>query len=405
MSESAGATAPLRVVAIATTFPGSLGDGTPEFVLTFSAALQQSDVCVVAPRVRGGALRERIRGVEIRRVAYARRSSERLADDAILPALRSRPTLARQLPRLLWGLYRELRRAVDELRPDVVHAHWIVPGGLLARVVARRRGIPYVVTAHGADAYALNGRIGRRVKRWVLDGAAGIYPVSTEIGEQLAAQAPAAPVRPAIAMGVDIAELVAAAPAAPPTEGSVVFVGRLSDKKGVDVLLRATARTDAVRRLNIVGDGPDRRALEDLARSLGITDRVVFAGHADKALVLQSYMDASVVALPSVTGAGGDRDGVPVVLMEALALGRPVVASALGGLAEHLDPTVAALVEPGDVEGLAAALDQLLTDAAARDALAAAGRERAAERFGALGQARRFELDVAERVASATSRR
>lgn len=322
--------------------------------------MASSRVVIVAPRIRNGPLSEHTEGVEIRRVAYARKGRERVAEDAILPAIRSDRRLILQVPRLMLGLLRETFRQTSQVRPAVIHAHWILPGGLIAMVVGLVRRVPYVVTAHGADAYALDGRIGRLVKRMVLRRALAVYPVSAEIADRLEGMV-GHPLDLVLPMGVDCDRLVQESGPRDPEPGTVLFVGRLSDKKGVDVLLRAVASAPTVRKLRIVGEGPDRPALEALVNELELHDRVEFTGHATRAQVLEEYRKAAVVAIPSRTGAGGDRDGTPVVLMEAMALGAPVVASDLGGIADQVsDGRTGRLVPPADDRALSEALADLL---------------------------------------------
>ncbi len=274
-----------------------------------------------------------------------------------------------------------------------------MPGGVLA-LLAGRRSVPFFVTVHGADAHALSGRVGTIIKRTVLRRALGVYPVSREIADLVAPLTRPGGLGPTFPMGVDIAQLRDRAGAPSPVAGRVLFVGRLSDKKGVNILLEAVARSGAVREVRIVGDGPDRADLELLADRLGIGDRVLFVGHADRERVLAEYRQAAVVALPSITGSGGDRDGTPVVLMEAMALGLPVVASALGGMADEItDHDNGLTVSPGDVAAVAAALDEVLGDAELAERLGSRARSHAEEPFDINRIAAALEADVADRLA------
>lgn len=344
---------------IATTVPGEPGDGTPEFVLTLARHMRSSDVTIVAPRVRGCARRQRVDGVALRRFAYAPRRTERLADEAILPALRQRPALLWQVPGLLLGLVMATIAECRRSRPDLVHAHWLLPGGVVALLVKRLLGRPYIVTAHGADAYALDGRFGRWLKRMVLREASGVYPVSNEIGDRLEALVPGCVTR-VVPMGVDVDQLRQRVGTRAPAAGRLLFVGRLAEKKGVGVLLDALAELPETTTLRIAGDGPDRADLERRTAELGLGERVRFLGSCDSQQVAEEYRRAALVVLPSRTAADGDRDGTPVVLMEALALGVPVVASDLGGITDLLGDAMGDRLVP---EGDAVALAQALRDA------------------------------------------
>jgi colanic acid/amylovoran biosynthesis glycosyltransferase len=378
---SATGDSPLRILVLATTFPARAGDGTPEFVLTLSGAFAASgaQVTAVVPRVPGGASREVIDGVHVRRFAYFPRWFEGLDHGAIMANLRAHPWRLLEVPPLIIAFIVAALRQVRRERPDVVHAHWIVPGGLIARVVLAFTRVPYVVTAHGADAYMLRAGPALRAKRAILRRAAATVPVSAAIGTELAKLGT---VSPAVPMGVDIARIAGEVGPRKPERGRVLFVGRLVEKKGVDVLLRAAARVPAAT-VVIVGDGPCRRSLETLAADLEITDRVEFLGARPRQGVMDEMARAALVAVPSQVGAGGDQDGVPVVLGEAMAAGVPVIASDLGGVGEYVsDGDNGRVVASGSVDELAEAISDLVEHPDFAEKLASQASDRLAGTLG-----------------------
>lgn len=160
-------------------------------------------------------------------------------------------------------------------------------------------------------------------------------------------------------------------------ERVVAFAGRITSDKGLDVLIDALAsRGDAWDRLLVAGDGWDRNRCERLARDRGIAERVEFLGHLDAADVRETFARARVVAVPSRW-----PEPFGIVGLEAMAVGRPVVASAVGGIPEWLDDArTGILVPPGDSTALAEAIDSLLADPARAEELGAEGR-RQVERF------------------------
>ena len=361
---------PLRVLVLATTFPAHSGDGTPEFVLTLSSGLAAAgaEVTAIVPRVPGAAPEEVMDGVRVVRFSYFPERWEGLADGAIMPNLRADPKRWAEAPPLVGRLYQAAAKEVRRQRPDVVHAHWIVPAGLVARALHRRYAVPFVVTAHGADAYTLRGKGPSRLKATALQAASSTVPVSEAIAAELA---PLAPVEAPIPMGVDGPRIRDEVGDRQPEPGRILFVGRLVEKKGIDVLVRALADVPGGR-LVVVGDGPQRAELEALVGRLDLSDRVTFLGQCAREEVMAELARAAVVAIPSQVGAGGDQDGTPVVLGEAIAAGAPVVVSSLGGLAEHVtDGESGRVVAPGSADELAAALRDLLADPSAADRLAA----------------------------------
>jgi glycosyltransferase involved in cell wall biosynthesis len=167
-----------------------------------------------------------------------------------------------------------------------------------------------------------------------------------------------------------------------PTEPAGPFTlasgGSLVEQKGLDDLLRAVAglRGRGVEcRVRLVGDGPLREALEHQAREDGIADRVEFLGAMPNPDVLRVMREAHAFVLPSRPAANGCMDGIPNVLIEAMALGVPAVSTRLSGIPELIEDGVCGLlVAPGDVAGLAAAIARLHGDAELRARFSTAGR-------------------------------
>ena len=353
------------LLVLTSTLPARPDDGTPAFVLTLSQALARShDVTILAPRVPGAAKDETIAGTRIHRFPYFFQRWEGLADGAIMPNLRAQPWRVIEAPALIIGFVLAALRETRRRRPIAVSAHWIVPAGLVALVLRGLRKIPFVLTVHGADAYALRGRIAGFVKRRVIARAAVVTPVSIDIARRLGLSED-----DVVAMGTDASEVEQNVTPREPREGRVLFVGRLAEKKGVDVLLRAMSTVEGAD-LVVIGDGPERTRLEELAATEAVAERTEFLGQQPRERVLDELRSARVMAIPSKVASDGDQDGTPVVMVEAMAAGVPIVASALGGLAEHIqDPGTGWLVTPDDPDGLAEALREALTsDDAARRA-------------------------------------
>jgi glycosyltransferase involved in cell wall biosynthesis len=261
----------------------------------------------------------------------------------VLGNLRRRPWLALFVPALLASFVRAARR----LDADLVHAHWLPAGW-----VAARSGKPYVVQVWGTDVEL--ARRAPALVRGVLQRARLVIAASNELADDARALG-ARDVR-VIPSGVDLPARVGEE-AHPP---EVLYAGRLSPEKGVLELVEATERLNLV----VAGDGPLR------ARIPGTQG---FVPHDE----LQGlYARAAVVACPS------RREGFGVACLEAMAHGRPVVATAVGGLRDLVvDGETGLVVPPRDPGALRSALERLLGDPVLRRRLGAAGRERARERF------------------------
>jgi glycosyltransferase involved in cell wall biosynthesis len=245
------------------------------------------------------------------------------------------------------GLLASFVRAAGRVDADLLHAHWLPAGW-----VAAKSGKPYVVQVWGTDV-AL-ARYAPRVARRVLRGARLVIAASTALAD-LARQLGAHDVR-VIPSGVDLPPEVGEE-AQPP---EVLYAGRLSPEKGVLELVEATRGMTLV----VAGDGPLR------ARVPGAR------GFVPRDELHRLYARAAVVACPS------RREGFGVACLEAMAHGRPVVATRVGGLKDLVqDGETGIVVPPRDPAALRAALQRLLADPQLRRRLGAAGRERARQRF------------------------
>ncbi len=315
------------------------------------------DITIVAPRVKGSRRVTMHNGVTVRRFAYFPRRFERLADDAIMPQLTRRPALWLQAVTLVACMTWQTLAQHVRHRPDVIHAQWIVPSALVAYAMRPITRTPYIITSHGADAFRLNSGLVKRVKLAAINGAARFVGVSRDITEQFLVARTPVEVQPC---GIDFELWKNLVGQRAPEDGRILFVGRLTAKKGVADAIRAVAGLDDVQ-LRIIGDGPLAGELKELATSLNADERVLFLGQLPREQIAEEFRVATGVLIPSVDAPDGDRDGTPNVLGEAIAAGVPVVASRIAGISDYVVAGATGLLhEPGDVEGLRACLVSLV---------------------------------------------
>lgn len=304
------------------------------------------------------------------------------------------------------GLARELLRRVNEF--DLVHVHSLYLFHTLAAGVAcRRRGVPYVVRPHGTlDDYHRSHHRGRKAlydfvfERRNLDRAAGIHYTSYAEFRQ----AEAAGVRArgfVVPLGVRLPETVRPE-ARRNCRGLVLFIGRLTEKKGLDLLLQSFAEVaDGRPRARLVIAGPDDDAmaarLRTHASALGLGERVVFTGFVDGSAKARLLEEASVFALPSAD----ENFGVAVV--EAMAAGVPVVVTPAVAIADEIARAEAGLVIPRDSASLTQALAILLDDPARADTLGSNGRSLAESAYSREAAAARLEKMYSEVLGSGSA--
>lgn len=255
-----------------------------------------------------------------------------------------------------------------------IHAHFATAAAVSAQRLGALLGRPFSVTAHGFDIWAEP-----RDLELKLAGAAFVTTGCRYNARHLAGlDIPGSPAVEVVVMGVDAGFFSRSAP--PPGGRNVVAVGRLVEKKGFEFLIDAAARLEregrALDRVVLVGDGPLRAELEARARSSGLAGKVTFAGASAPPQVRAALEGADLMACPCVVAADGDRDSIPVVLKEAMAMELPIVASDEVGIPELVGEDFGRLVPPRDAGSLAEGIDQLLSlSAQRRGEIGRAGRE------------------------------
>jgi colanic acid/amylovoran biosynthesis glycosyltransferase len=256
-----------------------------------------------------------------------------------------------------------------------LHAHFAAGAALTAMRIGRLVGRPYSVTAHAYDIFCRPMNL-----REKLEGAAFVTTGCQYNVAYLRAVAPRADVHEVV-MGVDGDRFSRTVPY--PGGRRMLAVGRLVEKKGFDRLIEAVSileQSAPVDLLEIVGDGPLRDHLADLVARCGLEEKVKLLGAMDHDRVKSAMESVDLLAMPCVVAHDGDRDSMPVVVKEALALEIPVVGSHEVGLPELVKPGWGRLVRPGDSAALAAAIAELLAlPPSGRVRMGRAGREHVLE--------------------------
>lgn len=267
-----------------------------------------------------------------------------------------RKSRARSMAR---GVSRLVRRLHDEQPFELVLGHFLYPDGAAAAALARELRLPLVLGAHGSDVYLHGSRPGEAEQiAAALDQADGLIVVSTDLRDRLVDLGFAAEQAVVLPSGYDAARF------SPRDRGEarrrlgladepwLCYLGALRDVKRIDLILDAVAELPGVR-LALVGGGPEADRLASRARQLGLTQRLLFAGPQSHEKVPDWLAAADCLVLAS------DHEGTPNVIIEALAMGTPVVATAVGGVPELLGEA-GRLVPRGNAAALAAAIHETL---------------------------------------------
>lgn len=383
----------LRVLVLTHVFPRTLDDSMGAFLLHLANALAERDVHidVIAPHAPNLADEETLGAARVHRFHYAPANRERLAYHGTMHELVARGIVNKILFTFFnLAFFVKTIQRIRAARPHILHAHWWLPGGLIGTVASLITQVPLVLTTHGTDVEML------RKHRWTMPLARLVFAharaitcgsnylrdqlLSLDVVDESRVRVVPMPVNPVFEVAKSKVQV---------SNRMVLTVARLTRQKSIDTLIDAIALVPNVR-LRIIGDGPERANLEQHVRDLHLDDRVEFIGALPQTELPPHYAACAAFVLPSI------REGMGLVLAEALLCGAPVIATNSGGATDIVrDGETGLLVPERDVRALANAIEKMLSDRALARQLAHAGAqfvgahftaERVAEQFAEIYQ-------------------
>ena len=345
------------------------GGGWVSYFLGKHFAAAGHDVHLITSQFRECPVRETVEGFQVHRVRALRKNPDVCAVHEML-------TYAISASR--YGL-----RFAKEFQPDIVQVFFGIPAGGGAYLLQKLRNVPYVVFLGGRDVPSRNPDppyyrwlyvLLKPIIRAIWGSAARVVACSTGLRE-LARETDTAVKMDVIPDGLDLGRFEPVQRAPHPEKVRVLTIGRLIPRKGFQFLIRALPQIieNATHPfdIEIVGDGPYQSELIRLSEDLGVAAQIRFAGSVPYSELPQKYREADVFILPSLA------EGMPLVVLEAMGTGLPIVASRVQGIDELVVEDVnGALFEAGDVDGLARALVKLINAGARRIEMGKASVER-----------------------------
>jgi glycosyltransferase involved in cell wall biosynthesis len=299
----------------------------------------------------------------------------------LVEVIRLRSEMGRLPEQVPWTLLPGVARGV---RGRALHAHFAWSGAAAASLLSILTGLPWSMTLHANDIFNRQRNLSRKLA--TADRLITVCDYNLDW------------MRRHLGLTRDVSLVICGVE--PPREpwprvgaADVVAVARLVEKKGLDVLVRATALLRGAHpglRVDILGSGRCQGHLEALIEQLGVGDNVRLLGARPHEETLARIAGAKVFCLPARIAEDGDRDSMPVVIKEAMARRVPVVASAIVAIPEMLADGCGWMVPPDDVEALATTLEEVLADPAKRAEVAAAAHARVLQRFTLEGETRRL---------------
>jgi glycosyltransferase involved in cell wall biosynthesis len=400
---------------VTSSYPRFPGDNVGSFMepIARSVAARGHDVHVVAPwhpaiaGPRSGA------GVHLHFFRYAPVAALNVFGyaGALHADVRLRGAAYLAAPFAIGAAIRMLRDLLRRLSATVVHAHWVVPGGLMGALATNRR--PLVISLHGSDVYvAERYRIARRAAAFAFRRAGWVTACSADLRDRAIALGADRQRSEVVPYGVDVHGFRPDQGVRARIRGDLQLgdrtillfaAGRFVRKKGFEFLLDAfriasTQRPDLL--LILAGAGDLESELRAQAEALGIAAHVRFPGLLDQRTLAEHLAASDIAVVPSVRDDAGNVDGLPNVVLEALASGTSLVATRAGGIADVVThERTGLLVNERDVAALADTIVRLAADPVLRERLGSAARDDVSRHYGWDSVAERFETAYDRAVA------
>jgi len=367
----------MKLLIITSNYPRWERDTTTPFVHNFARELvnQGVQVRVLAPHFFGAKTKEVFDGVEIRRFRYWLPLSGQTVcyQGGALGNLSKSPINKLKLPVLVCA---ELISTLKEIlfwKPDVVNSHWLLPQGFVAALTCKLTKTKHVATVHGGDVFALNSPLLRKLKKFSINNSS-LITVNSSVTEKITKELAPKSKTPFLKLPTGILPL----PALDKTkitdlrahlqkkvkEKLILFVGRLSEEKGVREAIQATAKlinAGLTVRLIVIGEGHEKEVFKKVVEELSINHYVDFIGWVENKDVYYYFSACDVFVGPSKTAVNGQVEAQGLTFIEAMLAGCPVIGTNSGGIIDAVIPYKTGwLVEPNDAVSLADTVEKVL---------------------------------------------
>jgi glycosyltransferase involved in cell wall biosynthesis len=384
----------MKILVATTTFPRWKDDTVPPFVyhLCQHLVLEGHKIIVLAPHHSKAKLKENFDGMTIYRFPYFWPDSfQKLCyGSGIITNIKKSFLAKMQIPFLLLIEFLYLLYLVKKEKPNVIHAHWLIPQGLLAGTVKKMFKIPLVITGHGTDVFFFQKGLLRKLAR-VSISSCDIFTVNSSATYKAAQNLLQTSKVKLIPMGVEIQKFNPNMRDKTLRERLqikgpfLLFIGRLVTQKGAGYVINAQAeiiKKYPEAKLVIIGDGQERSVLEEEAKELKIESSVLFLGRQPNSELPKYFATADIFIGHSLTLDTGETEAFGVVFLEALASGTPVITTAAGGITDIItDNQTGLIVEERSSRGIASAVERILSDPQMAQSLTHNGRKLAVEKY------------------------
>jgi len=339
----------MRILIPTSTFPLELQGGWRRFVYDLAAALaKKAEVTVLAPGAPGVSEREMMGPVDVRRFSYFwPKSKQCLAyGTSMVDSMRESAWAKVQVPTFLLAQTRALQSLLSKEHFDVVNSHWMVPQGLSVAMASYvSQPFKHVLSIHAGDVYFLNKLPqGKKLAKFIMKRTDAVFADGSHVRDTLDRLVGAPSNGILQPMGAHV-ELFRNAKAieSPFPGGFLLFFGRFAEKKGITYLLQAMPRVIAQfpgMGLILIGYGTLEAALRAEAQALGLSESVKFVGAKNHTEICEYLHACRLAVVPSIIDSRGETEGMPTVVIEAMAAGVPVVGSNVDGIPDVISDRV-----------------------------------------------------------------
>jgi glycosyltransferase involved in cell wall biosynthesis len=376
------------ILVLTSSFPRWSNDTDPPFVYQLARKLSDYfDITVLAPHCNGARKYEKLDNLDVVRFKYFFTKYQKLAyQGGILSNLKHNSVLYLQIPFFILFELASLLHLIARLKPNVIHAHWVIPQTLIAVIACRMvRCAPKIIcTAHGADVYGLKGRLFKKIKQFVFKNIDVCTVVSNALRKEVLRLAEGTLPIHVMPMGVNLTDVFTQSQN-PPRRNQLLFVGRLVEKKGVRYLLEAMPKIienipDAT--LQVIGDGHNKSDHIRYVNENNLGSSVIFHGAVNNTELPQFYQASEILVFPSIVAKDGDQEGLGLVPVEAMGCGCGIIATDLDAIKDVVQDKINGLIIPQrSSEAITAAVLQLLQNRSLLRQYRRAGRQYAIHRF------------------------
>ncbi|MBI2651232.1 glycosyltransferase family 4 protein [Candidatus Woesearchaeota archaeon] len=330
-----------KILVTTTTFPRWANDTTPRFVYELCERLAAKyGVIVVAPHAQGSLKKEKIGKLDVKRFAYFKpESMQKLCyNGGIMPNMKESFLAKIQLPSLIFCEFIACRKIMKRENVSMVHAHWILPQGLVAVFLKKFFKVPLLVTVHGTDLFPLKKIFYRMLQNFVIKNADFATVNSKATENELLQRFPehSAKIK-TIPMGIDIKifrKIKIKKPKKYSKNKILLFVGRLSEQKGLQYLIESLSsivKRYPKAKLLVIGEGAYKKTLQEIVNKKKLGKYVEFLGAMPSSELPKHYNFADVFILPSLSAKTG-TEALGLSLLEAMSCGCAVIGTDVGGI-------------------------------------------------------------------------